>query len=327
VVTVVTGGTGFVASNIVKNLTERGHQVVSLDTKPPDDLLMRYLAPTNAKVTWVQGDILDERILQKVAANYSVDKIVHAAVYTGQRPDIERDASRRIIEINVAGTANMLELARQARVQRFLYVSSGAVYEGKRSNGKTIQEDVSVKPHSLYNVTKYASELLTQRCGELHGFETVSLRLSSAYGPMERPTDVRVSMSLMHEWTGKALRGEPIELTPRSVGGDFTYVLDIAEGICTVLDAATLSHQAYNLARGQWLSRDGLIAAFREAYPEAQFIEKNILSSPDTIATEFRQSVMDTTRLREDLGFRAQTSLVSGLRAYLKWRQDYSYTK
>ena len=238
--TVVTGGTGFVGSNIVRELAQRGHRVISLDVVEPDDLVRRYVEPWADLVTWVQGDILDSATLMQELGTRQVNKIVHAAVYTGIREDIEREDSRRIIDINLAGTANMLEVASELSVDRFVYVSSGGVYEGTEPVDGVLREDSPLRPRQLYNVTKYASELLTQRYGELHGFETACVRLGGPYGPMERVTGHRAVMSMMHEWTRRAVREEPIEAVSEGTW-DLTYVLDIAAGVTTVLDAPSLS--------------------------------------------------------------------------------------
>ena len=77
--TLVTGGTGFIGSNIVIELAKHGEQVVSLDIIPPDDLLQKNLDPWTDKVSWIQGDILDKEILQKAAAPGNIEKIVHAS--------------------------------------------------------------------------------------------------------------------------------------------------------------------------------------------------------------------------------------------------------
>ena len=318
--TIVTGGTGFVGSNIVKALAQRGHQVVSIDIVGPDGLVRQYLEPWSDQIAWVQADILDSDELDKLTSNLDIGKIVHAAVYTVVREETEREDSRRIIDINLVGTANMLELARQLVVERFLYVSSGGVYEGVISSDERIKEDVPVHPSQLYNVTKYASELLTKRYGWLHGFETVSVRLGGPYGPMERVTGHRAVMSLIHEWTGKATRGEPIEAVAQG-RMDFTYVSDIAEGIVTALDSPELSHSVYNLNRGVHVSLDELVSAFRQAYPSVEFVEA---ASHKSEAAHGR-NIMDPSRIRDDLGFTAQYDLVSGLKGYFEWRHQYGY--
>ena len=320
----MTGGTGFIGSNVVKALAERGHEVVSLDIAAPDDLVRRYLEPWTAQVTWVEGDILDKVALEQFAATYKIRKMVHAAVYTPNLEDVERANTRGIIDINIGGTANLLDLARRVSVERFLYVSSSAVYRGAHSTDKPLKEDIPLNPQNLYGITKYASELLTKKYGELHGFDAVSVRLAGPYGPIERVTGHRTVMSLVYECTGKAVRSEPIEVVPRG-SMNWTYVLDTAAAICTVLDAPALPHGVYNISRGRRVSVDGLIAALREAYPDAKFVEPISPELPTPASGGYRQPPLDQTRLRDDLGFVAQFDLVSGLRAYLNWRQAYHF--
>jgi len=323
-VTLVTGGTGFVGCNVVKALAERGHHVVSLDVAPADELVRKYLERWADRVEWAQGDILKTETLEQLAASHSIKNIIHAAVYTPYREDIERADSRKVVDINIAGTANMLEMARHVGVQRFLYVSSGAVYQGNDRLDEALREDLPLAPRSLYNVTKLASELLTRRYGELHGFETVCVRVSAPYGPMERVTSYRAVMSLVYQWTGKAVRSEPIPLSPDGLGWDYTYVVDTAAGICTALDAPNLSYQAYNLTTGHSVFLDEMVSSLRRACPGVTFIEPPPAGEGGSAPVSMR-APMDPNRIRRDLGFVPRFDLVSGLREYLQWRQTFSF--
>ncbi len=233
--TLVTGGAGFVGSNIVKGLAERGHQVVCFDLTPADALLRKYLEPWSENVTFFQGDILNVKDLRQVEAQNPIDKIVHAAVFTPSRAgNMETERSRDIVNINIEGTVNLLDLASSATLKRFLYVSSEAVYGDPPTGVALVNEDAPLRPRNLYAVSKHASELLTRRYGELHGFETASVRLSYPYGPMERITGHRTRMSLIYKGTGNLVRGEPIVVEDRTQGRDYTFVGDVAAGIQTV---------------------------------------------------------------------------------------------
>ena len=142
--TLVTGGTGFVASNIVRTLAEQGEQVVSFDLNPPSDLLRTYIKPWAKRVTFIQGDLLNQDELDGVL-EHDIKRIVHAAVFTGLFPNIEVGRSRDIVAINVMGTTNVLEVARKLSVQRFLYVSSVAVY-GDYQPDKVLTEESILLP-------------------------------------------------------------------------------------------------------------------------------------------------------------------------------------
>lgn len=318
--TLVTGGTGFVASNIVRTLLEKGEEVVSFDLVPPHPLFETYTRPWKGRLTAVQGDLLDQEDLAKLA-DRGITRIVHAAVFTGVLPHIERDRSRSIVDINVMGATNMLELARRLDVSRFLYVSSGSVYGDDYPPGTVLTEDTVPRPRTLYAVTKYTSEMLTRRYSGLHGFPAVSTRLGTPYGPMERVTGHRENQSVMKEWTRAVLRGEPIHIADPSVTRAFSYVKDIAAGICAVLDAPRLSHEVYNVTTGEPRTLGQMLDALREAEPNVRVVESADAAAPRGGNT------MSGERLKRDLGFTGRYDLPSGLREYLAWRRENNFVE
>jgi len=318
--TLVTGGTGFVGSNIVRALAKAGHTVVSMDLVAPDDLVKGYLEPWKSQVTFVQGNILRQEDLDRAAAP-GVDKIIHAAVFTGILPEIEKGQSRSIVEVNLIGTTNLLELARQVSVDRFVYVSSGSVYGDGPGLPDVLQETTAPNPQSLYAIGKYASELLAQRYGHLHGFQAASVRVGTPYGPMERVTGHRANQSLLKKWTGNIARNEPIEVSDRTVKRSFTHVSDIAEGIRAVLDAPALSYGVYNNSSAERTSIAEIVATLQDLSPG--------LLTTDVTEAEIpgRASGMDVARLEQDTGFVAKLDLKSGLRDYLAWRKATGFTE
>ena len=324
----VTGGTGFVGSNIVKALAQRGHIVICLDLVPPDNLVKQYIEPWEDQVTFINGNILDRTTLGNLTT-CDITQIIHAAVFTGELPEIETGRGHSIVEINVMGTTNMLELARQLQLKRFLYVSSSSVYGSGPDSSAILQEDNPVYPRTLYATTKYTSELLTRRYGNLHGFQTASVRVGGPYGPMERVTDHRAHQSLIKEWTGNAIRDEPIHVGDPSTKNQLTYVTDIAEGICTVLEAPSLSYDVYNNSSSQWNAWGDAVRHLQKLRPSLQVIDKptNPVNDGTTVATSRRRdSILDVTRIKEDVGFVANTDLAAGLRQYMEWREAFQYT-
>jgi len=322
--TLVTGGTGFVASNIVKELARFGHQVVSFDLRPPDALAEDFVRDYNSQIKFVQGDILDRQAVASLGDGHHIDKIVHAAVYTVNDTRLETERSKEIIDINVAGTANLLELARSAKVARFVYVSSGSAYGTAAPPDQTLSENTPPVPQNLYGITKFVSEMLTRRYGELHQLSTVSVRLSTPYGPMERVTGHRAIMSVIYDWTRQAARGEDVQARDLDQGRDYTYVADIADGIRTVLDAPNLPHDLYNLTNGVWFTFRQILEALQEVSPGIRVVELS-LSEPGGQQGAPLRGPLSGHRIFADLNWLPKYDLRAGLTEYLQWRRDSGF--
>ena len=318
--TLVTGGTGFVGANIVKDLANNGHDVVSFDINGPDQLLQQFIGEAASKITFIQGDIVDSASIQLLGQGHQIDKIVHAAVYTVNRTALEIERSRDVIAINLEGTANLLELARTQKVTRFVYVSSGAAYGTALPSDQTLNEETPPAPDNLYGITKFSSEMITRRYGELHGLSTVSVRLSTPYGPMERVTGHRAVMSVFYDWIGRAVSGTTINPQDLAGGRDYIYISDIANGIRTVLDATSLPHNLYNITTGIWVTYQQILDAVVELSPETVF-EVPPLRPADSVGEGYSRGPLSGHRLFEDLGWTPKFELKEGLADYFKWRK------
>ena len=330
--TLVTGGTGFVGANIVRELARAGHEVVSYDVAPADELVRQFVAEWEGGITFVQGDIRDREGVAGLANSHVIDKVIHAATYTVNQRDLEVERGRDVIGINVEGLANVLELARIAGVRRFVYVSSGAAYGLAAGTDQTYSEDMPAAPDSMYGITKYAGELITRRYGELYGFEQASVRLSTPYGPMERVTGHRAVMSALYQWTGQVARGEPLSVQAESFapddGRDYTYAVDTARGLQAILDAPELPHDLYNLTTGVWITYREILDALAEIAPGSA---PSAAAGSEEEMNRARASVpgrgpLSGHRLWQDIRWQPQYDLRAGISEYLQWRRESGFS-
>jgi UDP-glucose 4-epimerase len=319
VTTLVTGGTGFVGGNLVKALAARGHRVVALDLAPPEALVAAHLAPWRDRVVFAQADVLTPEELER-AAPADVTQIVHAAVSTGFERDVEAATGRTIVEINVLGTTNVLELARNRPVERFLYVSSASVYGAARGGTEPLTEASALEPRTLYELTKHASELIVRRYADLHGLNTISARLSGPYGPLERVTVHRTVQSFVKEWTAHIVRGEPVEVRNRSERHKLIHVSDVADALVALLQAPRLSHDVYNVCGLRTHTLGDVAETLLRLRPGIRVVDVGGDGLEDS--TLFR---VDPTRIQRELGFKPRFDLESGLADYLAWRERHAF--
>ena len=324
----VTGGTGFTGINIVKALAEHGDEVVALDLQEPDDLTKRYVQPWADRVTFVKADLRYKSEIERATKGRGITKIAHAARDTSGGPNEERDRIDAIVDLNVVTTANVLDLARTIKVERFVFQSSVNVY-GKiqpKTPGEILKEDSStIYPVALESSTNYAGEMLTRVYGELNGFQAISVRQGSTYGPMERNSPYRNSLSTLYEWTGNVVRGEPIRVPKdRSLSRQYTHASDIGNAVRTVVDAPNPSYDVYNIGAEGLITLDEAIKALQELRPSLK-----VVMDPEKTFTRFRPrgvyGIMDVSRLRQDLGFKAEFDVKSGLADFIKWREEFSF--
>ena len=152
------------------------------------------------------------------------------------------------------GTVALLDWARTLPgLKRFIYVSSGAVYKhhGPDRPGEPLPEDGYVMPRTLYGISKLASELITERYGELFGFSTTSVRLASVYGTMDRPTASRTFRHGPNKIAHMAVAGvKRVRVNTLDAVGDYIHVEDVARAVFALLRLDRVRYSAYNIAMG-----------------------------------------------------------------------------
>ncbi|PBB42695.1 oxidoreductase [Mesorhizobium sp. WSM3866] len=276
----VTGGTGFVMSVVARAWLDRdpGACAVILDRAGLDAAAERHFAPVRDRLKVISADILDPTGWSGALDNEHVTAIVHGATITPisrgsaseakRQPEAEDPA--RIVDINLMGTVRMLEWARaRANVKRFVYVSSGAIYRhnGPDWSGEPLPEDGYVAPLTLYGISKFASEMVTNRYADLFGLSAVSVRLASVYGPMDRATESRNFRHVPNRVAHMALAGETIRPNSLEPVGDYLASTDVAAAILALLDAPRLNYRHYNIGSGSSQTIGEIIAWAKERNP------------------------------------------------------------
>lgn len=317
--TLVTGGNGWVPSHIVRRLARRGEQVISFDLMEPDDLLREMLGSAIEQVIFVHGDVTDDQVLLGAALVHGVDRIIHAAAIT-PRPIREAAEPKRIIEVNLLGTVNVLEMTRELpRIERLIYISSGAVW-GDVPDVEVLTEETPSYATGLYGISKHTSERVAQRYAALYGLDIVSIRPGNVYGPMERDTPGYRGGTEPREMLRLHFGGKPVLIN--SLAGpylDWTYVEDVAEGIERVWAAPRLAHDVYSLTAGTLYSIGDLLEAFTQRLPGFRYdvvpeAEANYLVSGDPPGP-----APSNQRLRAEFGWAPSTSFAEGMDQYLAW--------
>jgi len=277
----ITGATGFVMSVLARywlDADPRAH-VVILDSAAADAAAAKYFAPVAERISYVVADITIPATWRDALARHDITHVVHGATITPISRGTARKAHRkpeadnpnRIIDVNVMGTVALLDWARTVpRLHRFIYVSSGAVYKhhGPDRPGEPLPEDGYVMPRRLYGVSKLASELITERYGELFGLSTTSVRLASVYGTMDRPTASRNMRHVPNTIAHLAVAGaKRVRVNALEGVGDYIHAEDVARAIAALLHLPRVRYSAYNVATGQSTRLRELVEWAAEKYP------------------------------------------------------------
>lgn len=248
--TLITGGLGFIGLNIAEHLLKKGKDIVlfGLQRDLPKDAVDTFAGLPGAYEA-VQGDVLDSEAVGSLFRSYAIDHVFHTAVIT---PGLSREKqdSERITRVNLLGTLNVLQAARHHASGRFVYPSSASVYGANAYGHDYLDEETTIPiPNAFYAISKYAAERSTLRAKELWGTDVVVGRVGAAFGPWERDTGVRDTLSAPMLTSRLAVQGKEAVL-PRPGPRDWVYSRDIAHALVALSEADSLRHDVYNISGG-----------------------------------------------------------------------------
>jgi nucleoside-diphosphate-sugar epimerase len=284
----VTGATGFLGRHLVGSLRTAGVEVVGAADTVGDFF-----------------DVTDPHQVHEVFARFRPESVVHLGGISG--PMVSRDRPWSIVDVNVGGTANLLEAARITGTSRFVLASSNAVYG---SNPGPLDEQMTVlKPTSVYGATKVACEHLLEVYGHRYGSSTCSLRISTVYGP-GRNTHCIIAAFIRDALDCRVSRV--------AFGADllrqYVYIDDVVRALsCALTAAPELSGQPINVSGAERLEVGEIAGIVREMLPEAR-IEFGQGPDPDDDDVQGR---FELNRAKELLGFEPKVSMRDGIARYV----------
>ena len=306
----LTGGAGFIGSHLSEALLASGRDVVCLDDFNDyyDPAFKREnVKPFERNPRWrlVEGDIRDAALVAEVYRRYGVSATIHLAARAGVRPSIRQPVLYE--QVNCLGTLNLLEAARQAQANTFIFGSTSSVY-GINSKLPFAEEDPITCPVSPYAATKRAAELMAYTYHHLYGLAVTCLRFFTVYGPRQRPE------MAIYLFADRIAHGKTV---PRfgdgSTARDYTYVDDIVTGVTAALDAAA-PFEIVNLGGSRTTTLARLIELIGAALGTAPEIEALPLQPGDVPVT-----YADVTKAKRLWGWEPRVPIEEGIRRFVHW--------
>jgi UDP-glucose 4-epimerase len=306
----VTGGAGFIGSNIVKTLLEKGERV-----RVVDDLSTgkrKNIEPFLGKIDFVQSSLIHYDMCLRAVDG--MDYILHQAAIPSVLRSVENPI--RSNDANVTGTVNLLTAAKEKKIKRLVYAASSSAYGDVAVSQKV--ETLKPQPRSPYAVSKLAGEYYCQAFYICYGLETVSLRYFNVFGPNQDPTSQY--SAVIPKFITSILRNEqPPVYGDGTQSRDFTYVENNVLANLLACTAPKAAGEMMNIACGDSTSLLDLIRLINET------LGKNVkpLFHPPR-SGDVKHSLADITKAREILGYKTVVPFKEGLERAIQWYQGKS---
>ena len=309
----VTGGAGFIGSHLVDSLLRDGYRVTVLDNFDP--FYPRAIKELNIDAhrrhrSWrlVEGDVRDLEHLRRQAAG-DFDAILHLAAKAGVRPSIQDPLGYQ--DVNVRGTQNLLELAREWKVRQFVFASSSSVY-GINPRVPWREEDADLRPISPYASTKLSGEFLGHVYSHLYGMRFIALRLFTVYGPRQRP-DLAI-----HKFARLMRSGRPLPLYgDGTTRRDYTFIDDIVRGIRAALTYDRTMFEVINLGNNRTVTMLEMVRGIEQALGVSAAIEW-LPEQPGDVP----QTWAGIDKARTALGYDPRTTYAEGVTRFIDWLRE-----
>jgi nucleoside-diphosphate-sugar epimerase len=300
----VTGATGFIGSHLARRLVGDGAEVHALTSTVSSVYPVRLLGIRD-QLTLHGGNLTDAGAMAALVERVHPAIVFHLGAYTHVGKSWDR--LDECIQTNVQGTVNLLQALARIEYRRFVYTSTSEVYGDV---AVPFREDASVNPLSPYSVSKYAGERFCLMLQRGRGWPVVVVRPFNAYGPAQSPDRV------IPEIIVQALRKERLAMTQGRQTREFNFVGDLVEGFIRAAVVPGVEGRVFNIGGGEELAMRDLAGTILGLMGNP--IRAEIGALPDR-PTEIWHMRSDSTRAREELGYRPQRSLREGLEETIAW--------
>jgi UDP-glucose 4-epimerase len=321
-------GVGAVGSHVAAKLQAMGERVVLYDLRPQTEFIGTMVDLEKARL--VTGDVNNLEFLGEVVRSEHVDTIVHLAGF------LTRDLLRNPYggaQLNLLGTASVLEVARLGGVRRVVFTSTRGVNQiaPPPADGSALSEDfqmrvLSDRPKTMYELTKLTGEYLGLLYGELYDIEFVALRLGGGFGPTPGPPS-GLTGGVLRPLVYGALSGEPVVIRDPKLTyagqHEFIYFKDDAEALALACTREGLTRRVYNIRMDRTYSYDEVLDTVRRVLPGVPISNETSASMSMTPGRAPRADFADTTAAREELGWSPAYDLEEGIRDWVRWIREY----
>lgn len=311
----VTGGAGFIGSNLVEKLLDSGNRVICLDnfSTGKRENVEPYFS--SSCFSLIEGDIRNPDDCRKAVDG--VDYVLHQAALGSVPRSIKDPVTTN--EVNITGFLNMLVASRDAGVKRFIYAASSSTYGDSQSLPKV--EEVVGKPLSPYAITKYVNELYADVFAKTYGMECIGLRYFNVFGRRQDPDGAYAAVIPL--FVKKLMRHEsPVINGDGEYSRDFTYIDNVVQMNLLAMEThnAEAVNQVYNTACGERTTLNQLVAYLKEYLgefdPEISHIE--VIHGPNRTG-DIPHSLASIDKARKLLGYDPHYSMQQGLKEAVQW--------
>jgi len=307
----VTGGAGFIGSNVSEQLLAAGHRVWIFDdlndfySPARKERNLKELQALGKPVTFIRGNLADARAVEDLFGVAQFDQVIHLAARAGVRPSLEDPVLYQ--EVNVTGTVRLLEAARKRGVKKMTIASSSSVY-GLNSKSPFSENDPIFNPISPYAASKLACEALGHVYHHLYKMDIAMLRFFTVYGPRQRP-DLAIC-----KFVERISNGKPIPVFgDGSTARDYTYVSDTVAGViaCT---GKELGYEVFNLGNSDAVKLSYLIELLEKAVGKKAIIDRQPMQPGDVPFT-----CADISKAQRMLGYNPKVKIEEGIPRFVEW--------